>query len=570
MGNRNHMYILGILNDTDGGVALLKDGRLIFAINEERLSRVKKDTRFPIASIKAALRFAGITLDDIDVVSYSWFSGFPYEKCLHDYVKRAVSIAMMGKEAKKYMLERVQAEIARDVPRKKEFEEQIAQMGLSDRIEYFDHHASHAASAYFMSPFKKALVITLDARGNFRSSSVHIGNKSKLQEVACDYSFDSLGYFYGQITTLLGYKAAQHEGKITGLAAYGDPSKCLSIMRQMVNVKKGKIYGQHNKLYKPFLSYYKPSFQKALKKYSREDISAATQKHFEKLVVKFVSYYVEKYKIGNLVCGGGIFANVKANQRIRAIKGVKDLFIFPNMGDGGEPVGAALLSWHARKKKRYPLKNVYLGPSSSNAEVEKVAKRYKSRITITARYKRDALLEHIMRLLDDDTVIGLFQGRMEFGPRALGNRSILYHARDKTVNDWLNRRLRREEFMPFAPVTTVQLAPRCFIGWKPFHLTTRYMTECYDCTKEMKKKAPAVIHVDGTARPQVISRKNNPFYFDIVNHWHQKTQGLCLINTSFNEHEEPIVCTIEDAIKSLLSNKVDCVVANGRYIISKR
>ena len=175
-----------------------------------------------------------------------------------------------------------------------------------------------------------------------------------------------------------------------------------------------------------------------------------------------------------------------------------------------------------------------------------------------------------VELIEKNTVVGLFQGRMEYGPRALGNRTVLYHAKDRSVNDWLNTRLRRTEFMPFAPVTTMELAPQCFLGWNPSHVTTKWMTECYDVTEELKTNAPAIVHVDGTARPQIIAREDNPFYYDVITAWHKKTGGLCLINTSFNEHEEPIVCTIEDAVESMLGDNVDCLVVNGKYLINKR
>ncbi len=561
------MYILGLHHDTDTGAVLLKDGQAVFAINEERLSRVKLDESFPERSIQATLAYAGITLSDIDVVSFGWHSGFPYEEHLTGYVSRCVDIAEGSAEAKKIMLERVAVEISQDVPKKRFFDEQMKRLGLTAKMEYFDHHRSHASCAFYPSPFDEALVVTLDARGNFRSGAVFHGKGSEMKEISCNYSFDSLGFLYGQITDYLGFKPHRHEGKITGLAAYGDPEKCLPIMREMIKVKDGKIYGVIGKYYKPFYTQHLVALKQALAPHSREDIAAAVQRHLEDVTCEYIEYYVKTTGLTKIAAAGGVFANVKLNQRIRAIPGVEDLYVFPQMGDGGLAMGAALLSWHARSAERKALANVYLGPEWTNGQIEEAVAKHTGKLQITQFASNQECAGRVVELLKKDSIIGLFQGRMEYGPRALGNRTILYHANDRSVNDWLNKRLNRTEFMPFAPVTIKELAPRCFMGWKPEHVTTTFMTECYDCTDEMKQNAPAVVHVDGTARPQIIAREDNPFYYDVIKGWNAATGGLCLINTSFNEHEHPIVCSIDDALNSLLGNNVDCVVANGRYLI---
>lgn len=562
------MYILGIHNSYDSGAVIFKDGKCLFAINEERLSRIKMDDAFPEKSIKACLDYVGITKEDVDVVSYGWHYRFPYEEHLVNYVKRAIEIADDGEEAKKVMLDRIKIEVERSVPRKADFDKRMVEMGLSSKVEYFDHHKTHSVAAFYTSPFTEALVFTLDASGNFRSGTVSVGRNNELEEVYSSYTWDSLGFLYGQITELLGFKPHRHEGKVTGLAAFGDPNKCLHIMREMIDTKDGQMIAKLGKYYKPFFYQQSEALKEVLKGYSREDIAAALQKHTEDVTVRYIKYYIDKYKIGNIACNGGLFANVKLNQRIREIDGVKDLYIFPHMGDGGLSYGAAILSARKRNLEIEKLKAIYFGPESSDAEVEKEAAKYADKLSIK-KFDNDRLVKEVVHLLQKDTIIGFFQGRMEYGPRALGNRTVVYHARDPKVNDWLNKRLRRTEFMPFAPFTTKDLAAKCFIGWKPSYITTNFMTECYDCTDEMKEKAPAVVHVDSTARPQIVARNDNPFYYDLVTAWHKETDGLCLINTSFNEHEHPIVCTIGDAVQSLLDDNVDVVVVNGKYIISQ-
>ncbi len=562
------MYILGVHNSYDSGAALFKDGKCLFAINEERISRIKMDDNFPSQSIAACLRFAGITSQDIDVVSYAWHDGF-HESQLLGYVTRAVEIAAEGEDAKRIMLERVQVEVERSIPRRQQFDEEMAKLGLDKKIESFDHHTGHAAAAFFGSPYEKALVITLDAAGNFRSGSVSIGEGTTLKEVSCNYTWDSLGFFYGQITELLGFKPHRHEGKVTGLAAYGDPTKCLEVMREMISFKDGRVLGQIGKYYKPFFYEQTELLKEALKSFSREDIAAAAQKHFEEVTTEYIAYHARQNNISTVVCAGGVFANVKLNERIRALSEVKELYVFPHMGDGGLSVGACYLSLAKRGLRPEPMSNVYLGTGTTVEDIEAAKVKYANQVVFEP-YEHEALVSITLDLIEKGTIIGLFQGRMEYGPRALGNRSVIYHARDATVNDWLNKRMHRSEFMPFAPVTTAELAPRCFVGWEKSHLTTRYMTECYDCTPEMKTNSPAVVHVDGTARPQIIERTDNPLYFDLVDGWNKKTGDLCLINTSFNQHEHPIVHTIFDAIDSMLADNVDVVVAEDQYLIRKK
>lgn len=559
------MIILGISNSIDSNVALLKDGELIFAAGEERFSRVKMDDSFPEQALKAALSFASITLDDIDVVSYGWHKGFP-EEHLAAYVERCLKIAAGGKEATEIMLQRITMEAERCGARRRNFDARMQELGLGDRIEYFDHHQSHAANAFFASPFKEALVTTLDAAGDYRSATVSIGKGNDLTDVTCEFTFDGLGFLYGQITEYLGFKPHRHEGKVTGLAAFGNPSTCLPIMQKMMRYRNGRIEGLLDQYFKPFFFEQKPALKEVLRGHSRENIAAAVQQHLEDIVAEYIGYYVKKHGIGAIACSGGIFANVKMNQRIRTLPGVTDLYIFPQMNDGGLAVGAALLSAIRHGEPHEFIPSMYLGPASEDVAVQSAVEKRREKVTLS-QFTHEKLIEKTVELIEKNTVVGLFQGRMEYGPRALGNRTILYHAKDKSVNDWLNKRLRRTEFMPFAPVTTVELAPKCFIGWKPSHVTTKFMTECYDVTDALKECAPAIVHVDGTARPQVIAREENPFYYDVVTAWHAKTGGLCLVNTSFNEHEEPIVCTIEDAIESMLGDNVDCLVVNGKYFI---
>jgi len=436
---------------------------------------------------------------------------------------------------------------------------------LNSRVIYFNHHECHSISAFACSPFDEALVITSDARGDFESMQIGYFNSNNKYEVLyrCP-TFDSLGFFYGRITGLLGYTPAKHEGKITGLAAHGDPNKYLSIMEKMISFEDGKIIGHIGDWYRPFFSNYSKTLKKFISTSKPEDVAAAAQLHLESLICKLVKHYL-KIKPSKYVCmAGGVFGNVRVNQVIKEIKGIKNVFIQPHMGDGGLALGAAIgVPFLCHQQKSF-LPNMYLGPEFSNVEILNEIEKHKE---LHFEYQTD-LPFHIVKEINKNKVIGLFQGRMEFGPRALCNRSIIYHSFDVEINTSLNKRLQRTEFMPFAPATAEELASACYTNWKPDHLASRYMTVTYNCTKEMVKNSPAVVHVDHTARPQIINAYDNPLMHQILLLWHKNSGGMSLINTSFNKHEEPIVCSPKDAIDALVQDQVDVLVI-GNYFVYK-
>ncbi len=371
-----------------------------------------------------------------------------------------------------------------------------------------------------------------------------------------------MGYFYGSITKLLGFKPHRHEGKILGLAAYGNPNKAYKYISKMIS------YDKINKCFKGnyekglYIAHYdNPNIKFLKKKYSSKDIASAAQKRIEEVILEFIE---DNIPYGSkLALAGGIFANVKINQKICELKRINEIFVFPNMGDGGLSVGCAALTYN--EKSKLPLKkikNVYLGPSYSNARVFKVLK------SKNLKFKK---LKHsskfIAQKLYEGYVVGCFQGKMEFGPRALGNRSILVSANDKSVNNWLNKKLKRTEFMPFAPITLQKYATKIYKDLKKKKLAILYMTVTTKCTNLGKKLSPAAVHIDNTARPQIISEKSNLKIFKILHEYYKISKIPNLINTSFNVHEEPIVCTPEDAIKAFKQSKLDYLYIND-YIVS--
>ena len=266
-----------------------------------------------------------------------------------------------------------------------------------------------------------------------------------------------------------------------------------------------------------------------------------------------------------VLLAGGVFGNVKLNQRINELPGLTHLFVHPGMGDEGLPVGAALAISAAKGAFRLErIENVFWGPSYNDEETEKAL------ASSDFPYERlDNIELRVAQLLAQEKIVARFDGRLEYGPRALGNRSILYHAGDTTVNDWLNVALKRSEFMPFAPACLMDRAEECFPKLPSAKYSAEFMTVCFDCSQDFKERCPAVVHVDGTARPQLIQERGNPSFFKILTEYERLTGIPTVINTSFNIHEEPIVCTPQDAVRAFATAELD-YLALGSYLVSRR
>tara|TARA_S200000501_G_scaffold350227_1_gene367038 strand:- start:5520 stop:7193 length:1674 start_codon:yes stop_codon:yes gene_type:complete len=546
------MITLGICNDETASACLFENGNLIAAASEERFSRKKLDNSFPFKSIEYVLSCSSHDIDNINV-AYSWTKGFDPE-ILKYYMKRFSECET--EEERSILQERIDYDISRDESNKNEFFDWYS----GDSLNHYYHHESHAASACLLSSFDDGICLTADGRGDFESLVIwkfDRSNKEKpFKRLFSVTSSDSLGYFYGRITGLLGFKPMRHEGKITGLAAYGDPHKALSLMEDMITFNDGNLKGKLGELYRPFFKPYSDRLVNEIKKFSREDIAAAAQHHLEKILCDVLTYVLSQNNIKstNLMLAGGIFGNVKVTQKLKELPIIKSVFVQPHMGDGGLCIGAAALSQHQSGIQIKPLQNVYLGPSIDlNSFVND--KKY-SHLNIE---RCDDCYDNICSDLLDNKVIGLVRGRMEFGPRALCHRSIIYRTSDVTINDWINKRLNRTEFMPFAPVIRKELAEKSFINYKEDDRTLEFMTSTIDCTDEFAKISPAVTHVDQTARPQIVSKEIEPFIWGLLKKWEKISGEFSLVNTSFNAHEEPIICTYQEALHALEKNRVDIV-----------
>jgi carbamoyltransferase len=548
------MNILGISDNHASGASLVQDQNLTWALSQERLDREKNSGAFPDDAIDAVLDASNLTPKEIDrlalgsEITPSFFlrlmrpfhhkvraSAGNFSLLYNGYIVYQV-VARFGLPPI-YWLDRWAC--------KKLVERHMRAKGFACPVSMVDHHDAHAYSTFLTGPFENATVITADAMGDAVSVTVGIGKPDgTIERVYTQSGFTAINPYYSRTTEYLGFTPVRHEGKVTGLAAYGDPEPLLPAYNANLHfVGPGfsflNFFTKHDKRW---------GLYKKLEGHSRENIAAALQTNLENEMVKFVRYWLERTKVPNVCLAGGIFENVKLNQRIHEMDEVEGVYIFPAMSDGGLSAGAALKVAGAKPSK---LKSAYLGPGFSEGEMERAL----TEAGLPCRRVED-VAEEVSTLLAAGEVVARYDGRIEFGPRALGHRSILTQASDPKVNDWLNEMLGRSEFMPFAPAVIAEDAESCFLGYKGAEFTSKFMNVCFDCTEELKKGSPGVVHVDGTARPQVVSREDDETYYEIIRRYGEKTGLKAIINTSYNMHEEPIVYTPSDAVRAFIQGRL--------------
>ena len=573
------MIVLGIIDSKPSSAAILKDGQILSAIAEERLCRMKMASGMPRQAIKQVMADAAITANDIDIVAVSqrvsvfepepipwngWFDSKhagqprPFEK-ISGALAPVAGYIPFAQKAHHQIKDILSRKRLSQIPELLEKE-----YGITAPVKYYDHHYCHATSAYYTSNYEVALVVTLDGGGDGLSGSIYQGENGKLTRLSAVDSFNSLGNFYSYITHLCGFKAESHEGKITGLAALGKPAY-IDVLREFVSYENpGQIQYTvpmyHRSALKQIASRLPADFDKA-------DLAASVQLLLEEIGIEFIRYWLQKTGIRSIAVAGGVFANVKFNQRVHELDEVDNFFVHPAMDDSGLAVGGAFAAL-ADEPEADPmrllqrLRNVYFGTSYGDDEIREAIEAF----GFEASYEAN-ITDVIAKLLAEGRVVARFTGRMEYGPRALGHRSILYQTTDPSINDWLNAHLLRTEFMPFAPATLQEYAEECYEGLDGARDSARYMTITFNCTEKMRAQSPGVVHVDGTARPQILDPDTAPDFYKIGVAYYQLTGIPSLINTSFNMHGEPIVCTPEDALRSFNEGKLD-YLAIGDWLVA--
>ena len=579
------MKILGVhANTHESGCALIVDGKLVHAVSQERFDRRKMSDAPPLAAIDATLDAAGLAAPEIDYLAISDDLG-------------AQGYSLHGSRHKKRMLEESIGEAVRYFRyrplrlwkfwRSHRFskgirtgqrrnacvaavKDHLAAKGFSGQERSYEHGFCHAAGGYYCSGFDRCLIFVNEGSSFINSCSAYVAAGGRIEKILDIPTTHSPGMFYSTVTRLLGFRPNRHEGKITGLAALGDRRVLGDLARSLFHLDSDKDDFHVSPLvYLWWRDYRKMRpdrpLPKQLRGHTREDIAAAWQVALEEAIVQLVDRYLKRHPdIHHVALAGGVHGNVKLNQCINELGQVDEIYVHPGMSDCGQPVGAALACWAEIDAQARPFRHqtVYLGAAPKPDSIDALARQYELVFEQTPD-----LADSVAELLSQKKVVGVCRGRMEYGPRALGNRSILYTPTDPAVNDWLNKQLKRTEFMPFAPVTLIEYAEKCYANGLKSAYTAGFMTVCYNCTEYMKRTQRAVVHVDGTARPQYISRQQNPFYYDIVEKFRRRTGLPSVVNTSFNMHEEPIVRQAVDALRAFVASNLDALVLEDKLLM---
>jgi carbamoyltransferase len=567
------LYILGFdCYGHDSAAALLQDGEIVAMAEEERFIRRKHTMEFPAHAIRYCLDEAGITIDDVDHIAYYWDHGLHvWDQIWHivRYFPRSLGL-LRSRLGPNFMpmlrLERT----LRD------------KLGLSARskaqkILRAEHHACHAASAFLLSPFQEAAILSIDAVGEWASTWLGVGEGDqfrKLDEISFPHS---VGMLYGSVTEYLGFRFASGEGKVMGLASYGDPEVYLPKFREIVTLEpKGRfsldmryfeyhLRGRGHWVSDAFVELFGPPRQPEGPIEKRhEDIAAALQRITEEIGLHIAEYLHEATGKPNLCLAGGVALNSVMNGRILQEGPFDEIFIQPAANDAGTALGAALWvhSTLLKQPRPAPMEHVYFGPSFTPEEIAATLANYDGRI----RYRK---VEEPWRvgaeLVAQGEILGWFQGRMEVGPRALGNRSIIADPRRPDTKDILNAKVKhRESFRPFAPSVLEEAIGEYFAPDYP----SPYMIMVYDVHPEKRDVVPSITHVDGTGRVQSVKRAVNPPYWRLIKAFEDLTGVGLVLNTSFNVRGEPIVCTPTDAVECFLGTGIDRLII-GNYLVEK-
>jgi carbamoyltransferase len=562
--------VLGVSYSYDSGAALLVDGEVVAAVNEERMNRIKAFSGFPVLSIAECLRIAGVSPRDVTRVAVGGWMNFLYESGtesdspmyrLTDMLSRTGALRLLiGNRPMAYLLRAFFGNRVNPMfNRHGELTRGLRALAVNAPITYFDHHLCHNASAYYGSGFDSCYALSIDAFGDCFSSRLYRCSDGRMTLMRSVAAYHSPAHHYAYVTALLGFIPTRHEGKVTGLAAFGDPAETATIIgRRITYSAQARSPIVRGLYHKPELEH----LRAALAGFSKEDIAAGVQRVLEDVVSRFVDDNIADIGASRIVLSGGVMANVRLNQVIRE-RGFQDVFVFPHMGDGGLAVGACYASnagatGTSRNRK---IEHVYLGSGYDAATIEQALQR-----SGFDWRRSDCVEKEIAEHVAAGRIVARFTGRMEYGPRALCHRSIFYRADDPKVNTWLNQRLKRTEFMPFAPVLLRSDACRFLADYDDGRaVAANYMTITYRVTDECKASAPAVVHVDGTARPQLVDETTDRSAFRMLSEYKRLRGFSVMVNTSFNMHEEPIIRTPDEAVESVKQAGLD-VLAIGDCI----
>ena len=560
------MNILGIsCFYHDSAACLLRDGRIVAAAQEERFNREKYSSQFPLNAINYCLQSNNLTVYDIDKVGF-------YEKPFLKFSRAIISHLKAYPFSLKNFLDTTSSWLEDRLIIPLVLKREV---GYEGEVLFIKHHLSHAASAFLVSPFDEAAILTADALGEWATMTYGVGVNNTIKTFGEMHFPDSLGLLYTAIATYLGFRALSGEGKVMGLASYGKPLY-LDKFKDMVAVKSDGSFKLNSSFF---------GFNKGSRMYSRKfvrtfgaarnpggkieqrhyDMAASLQEFVEKALITIARNLYSKTKIDKLCLAGGVFLNCIANSKILEGTAFNEVFIQPSAGDAGGALGVASYIYHSilNNPRNYVMTDAYLGPDFSDNQT----KRALMNSGLDFKELDDSeLAKRVAKELSRDKIVGWFQGRMEFGPRALGNRSILANPCNPAMKELVNSKVKkRESFRPYAPAVLEEKAGEFFESdsLSPFMLLA-------SCVKKDKAGfIPAVTHVDGTARVQTVSRDTNPKFWQLIKEFEAIKGVPVVLNTSFNLRGRPIVCAPEDAILCFKESEMDCL-ALGKYFVTRR
>lgn len=580
----------------DSAAAIVVDGRIVAAAQEERFTRIKHDPAFPKNAVDYCLAEAGVSYDEIDYVGFYDKPLVTFERLLETFL--AVAPRGFGSFCKA-----IPVWLKQKLRLPKLIRQELGGK-YKRRIIFAGHHESHAASAFFPSPFEEAAILTLDGVGEWSTATTGVGSKNRI-DLRRELRFPhSLGLLYSAFTSFCGFKVNSGEYKLMGLAPYGNPKFVDLIRDQMMDLKPDGSFRLNMKYFDychgnrmpsgKFEELFGVPFRQSESTLTQDymDIAASIQKVTEEIALRLTRDLQSRTGQKNLVMAGGVALNCVANGRLLRETDFDNIWIQPAAGDAGGALGVALLVWHQLLNHNRDVQKPdaqsgsYLGPSFSSDEIEAVLKPANA---VYQSYADDSeLCDRVAELLASENVVGWFQGRMEFGPRALGGRSILGDARSKDMQSVMNQKIKfRESFRPFAPSILRDHVNEYFETRK--NEDSPYMLLVADVKKEhrlelsdveqanegidllnlTRSTIPAITHVDFSARIQTVDSERHGRYHDLLKAFHQKTNSPVLINTSFNVRGEPIVCTPEDAYRCFLATDMDVLVLENCVLLKK-
>lgn len=566
------MYILGLTTLGDSAATLIKDGEIVAAIEEERLLRKKHYVGFPYKAIQYCLDEAGITLKDVEHVGLYWKPWIVRHKVMIALQSGLISRKMLQVRAQRGS-HQLHEKFLTMFQHPKHLREHFGESNF--KFHFVEHHQCHAASAFFVSPFEKAAILTWDGTGEDTTTLFSKGEANKIKVLKRIKLPHSLGQFYSAVTNYLGFNMySGDEWKVMGLAAYGKPEYYDFFAKRVLTTDgKGgfhyniKVLDHHLALHYEFPEEIVKTLGPARKKDEELtehhwNIAASAQRVLEDTAIYMVNHIKDMTGEENLCMAGGVAFNSVMNGRIFHETPFKNFYVQPAAGDAGCSLGAALMIWHQKlgNPRKFQMNHSYWGPKFTNEECQKALDE------AGLKYQTlpdDVLLPKLAKMISEGAIIGWFNGRMEWGPRALGARSFLADPRDANLREALNHKVKlREWFRPLAPSMLEENGNEVF--GKEHH--DPFMITVIEVDEDYKPKIPAVVHVDGTARPQMVSKKVNPRYWNLINEFKKITGIPMLLNTSFNV-QEPIVCSPQDAINTFKNANFDALVLENNLVL---